>query len=246
MTIPKSGLTFVNKALPDMPIMTFVAFEAVIWIMENVEGVTSEAMALKILRNMQEKRYICHASGHPGQIFVNGFYFFSLNPNPSANPNIGSIYNGNLEIFKNDWVEVEFMPKSEDSEENQKIPEFLHATLSAFTTRQKLRESLASKSFYKSVILDVDQSGRSDRKEFGHLKYQRCYDPSEAYELLIQWSVGTGALISDLLHTWARKVQGQGMYSKPSHMEYYNLEYRISQKTKISYFSCIFHDIKYF
>ena len=184
MTIPKTGLAFVNKALPEMPLMTFVAFEAVLWIMENVDGVTSEVMAMKILRNMQEKKYICHASGHQGQPFINGFYLFSLNPNPTSNPTISSIYKANLALFRNDWVEIEFSPRvvqQQEAEENispeteketkdctGRIPEFLHATLSDFTTRKKLRETLASKSFYKSVYLDIDQSGRSDRKEWGN------------------------------------------------------------------------------
>ena len=183
MTIPKTGLAFVNKALPEMPLMTFVAFEAVLWIMENVDGVTSEVMAMKILRNMQEKKYICHASGHQGQPFINGFYLFSLNPNPTSTPTISSIYKANLALFRNDWVEIEFSPRvvqQQEAEENiaaeteletkdagGRIPEFLHSTLSDFTTRKKLRETLASKSFYKSVYLDIDQSGRSDRKEWG-------------------------------------------------------------------------------
>ena len=66
MAASKTGLTFINKAVPEMPPLTFVAFEAVIWIMENVEGVDSENMAMKIIRNLQDKRYICHASGNPG------------------------------------------------------------------------------------------------------------------------------------------------------------------------------------
>lgn len=188
MTIPKTGLSFVNKALPEMPLMTFVAFEAVLWIMENVDGVTSEVMAMKILKNMQEKKYICHASGHQGQPFINGFYLFSLNPNPTSNPTISSIYKANLALFRNDWVEIEFSPRvvqqqQQEAEENilteteketkdsntGRIPEFLHSTLSDFTTRKKLRETLASKSFYKSVYLDIDHSGKSsDRKEWGN------------------------------------------------------------------------------
>ena len=50
-----------------------------------------------------------------------------------------------------------------------KLPHFLHSNLSDFTTRKKLRETLASKSFYKSVYLDIDHSGKSsDRKEWGN------------------------------------------------------------------------------
>ena len=71
-------------------------------------------------------------------------------------------------------------------------PEFLHATMSRFAARQRKKESLARKPFYKTVTLNVDHAGRSDRKEWGHLKYQHYYDPSEAFEIAIQWSVASG------------------------------------------------------
>lgn len=45
----------------------------------------------------------------------------------------------------------------------------------------------------------------------GHMKYQCCYDPTEAFEIVIQWSVATGAIISELLHTWARRAQSLGI-----------------------------------
>ena len=35
----KTGLNFVNKAVQGMPPSTFLAFEAVNWIMENIRGV---------------------------------------------------------------------------------------------------------------------------------------------------------------------------------------------------------------
>ncbi len=101
----KNGLYFVNKAgIQGMPPCTFVAFEAVHWIMDNVEGVETEGTALRILKNMQEKRMICHASGNSSQPFVNGFYFFYLHPNPKEDVP----YRNNIEQFKNDWVEVEY------------------------------------------------------------------------------------------------------------------------------------------
>ena len=55
-----------------------------------------------------------------------------------------------------------------------------------------MKQSLARKSFYKTVTLNVDNAGKSDRKEWGHLKYQHYYDPSEAFEIAIQWSVASG------------------------------------------------------
>ena len=67
-----------------MPPFTFLAFEAVNWIMSNVEGVETEETALRILKNMQEKNIICHASGNSSQPFVQGFYFYYMHPSPKV------------------------------------------------------------------------------------------------------------------------------------------------------------------
>jgi len=201
----KKSLNFVHKGLQGMPLMTFLAFEAVAWVMGSIEGIACEMDAIKLLRNMQEKGYVCHASGDKSQPFVNGFYLFSLNTNPRAR--LDAKYGGHLEAFQNDWVEVEFYSKNDEPSNI----EFFNETMTQFAARQKFCEKLALKSFYKSVTLDVDLASRSDRKEWGHLKYQQFYDPSEAFELAIQWSVATGAIISDMVQMWARKAQGYGI-----------------------------------
>ena len=175
-----------------MPPMTFLALEAVSWIQEHVEGVENEATATRILKNMQEKKLICHASGSFLQTFYNGFAFFCLNPNPKAA--VEAPYNGNLETFKNDWVEVEFSGDSSDDFDSKY--EFLQESLTKFAAKQRKREALAAKSFYKSVTLNVDTSSRSDRKEWGHIKYQHYYDTTEAFEIALQWSVATGKKFS--------------------------------------------------
>lgn len=205
------GLNFVNKIVQGMPPNTFLAFEAVQWIQDHVEGVKTEAVAMRILQNMQEKRIICHASGNTAQVFVNGFYFFYLKQ-PNTKESVP--YGGSLDHFRNDFVEVEFPVKS-SNDSNLDKPEFLHGTMSRFFARQRKKESLQSKQFYKSVTLDVDQPKKSDRREWGHLKYQYYYEPTEAFDIAIQWSVASGATISDLMHTWARKAQSFGFSLMP-------------------------------
>ena len=36
------------------------------------------------------------------------------------------------------------------------------------------------------------------------------FDPRSTFELTLQWCVGTGSIISDLIHGWARKSQQCG------------------------------------
>ena len=87
--------------------------------------------------------------------------------------------------------------------------------MSRLASRQRRKESLSQKPFYKSMTFDVDHANRSDRQEWGHLKYQHYYDPSEAFDMAVHWSVSSGAIISDLLHTWARKCQNFGLSLMP-------------------------------
>jgi len=58
---------------------------------------------------------------------------------------------------------------------------------------------LNSSTTFKDVYADVDVSKKSDRQEWGHVRYQSIYYPEEAYEITIQWIQATGAIITDLV-----------------------------------------------
>ena len=47
----------------------------------------------------------------------------------------------------------------------------------------------------------MDLHGKSDRQEWAHLRYSEQFDPaaSTAFEMRLQWTVATGALIADLV-----------------------------------------------
>lgn len=52
---------------------------------------------------------------------------------------------------------------------------------------------------YKVVYVDVDVSNKSDRQEWGHVKYQSVYKPDEAFEITLQWMQSTGSMVADLV-----------------------------------------------
>lgn len=52
---------------------------------------------------------------------------------------------------------------------------------------------------HKVVYLDVDVGKKSDRQEWGHVKYQAVYKPDEAFEVTLQWMQSTGAIVADLV-----------------------------------------------
>ena len=45
----------------------------------------------------------------------------------------------------------------------------------------------------------MDLHGRSDREEWAHLRYNERFDPAgAAFEMRLQWTVATGAIIAEL------------------------------------------------
>ena len=52
---------------------------------------------------------------------------------------------------------------------------------------------------YKVVNVNIDPSGKSDREEYGTLRYHGNYSTSAAFELELRWIVGTGTILEELV-----------------------------------------------
>jgi len=57
------GINFLDAKANDLPPYTFVAFEAVAWLLEHVEGVVIEREAIDLVQKMINERLVCHTSG---------------------------------------------------------------------------------------------------------------------------------------------------------------------------------------
>ena len=229
------GLNFFTR-VPGLPPFTFVAYEAIVWLTDRVTGVDTHARATELMETMLDKRLIIHASGDLDHPFVNGFFFFSIVQDITQ---FSSPYNGDSETFRNDWTEIKFKTRANDysntmmfkkmsnvdaentknrGDENHEdlgvLPEFL-SDLSHFNNREKKRRM--RKTEKKSATFDMDCSGarHSDRKEWWHLRYQQEYEPDSSFDMGLQWSVATGALIADMVISWARKAQQNGFSLMP-------------------------------
>lgn len=58
------GLSFLEGKMNDFPPYTFISFEAVMWLLEQVEGIPSEREAIDIMQKMKDECLICHTSGN--------------------------------------------------------------------------------------------------------------------------------------------------------------------------------------
>lgn len=73
-------------------------------------------------------------------------------------------------------------------------------------------------SLYKQTHLEVDVSQKSDRIEYGHVKYHHTMKPGNAFEIVVQWVTASGPVVYDLIYGWRRKAQqcGYQLVSVPS------------------------------
>ena len=52
---------------------------------------------------------------------------------------------------------------------------------------------------YKQMHLDIDVGNKSDRAEWGHLRYQTVFRPDQAYELVVEWLTASGSIVAELV-----------------------------------------------
>lgn len=62
MKSPQRGINFLLK-YNNLPPLTFISSEAVIWVVEHVDGVSNDKEAIDLLQKMIDERIICHSSG---------------------------------------------------------------------------------------------------------------------------------------------------------------------------------------
>ena len=94
-------MSFISKSSP-LPSNTFLSAEAVLWLMEHVENVSTEKKAISIMEQMLSRNLIRHCSGDTSrQTFMYGFYLYYILDKENSSP-----YQGNMEAFRCDWIEV--------------------------------------------------------------------------------------------------------------------------------------------
>ncbi|XP_041492285.1 GATOR complex protein DEPDC5 isoform X14 [Microtus oregoni] len=77
MKHPSTGVQLLSEQKGLAP-CCFISAEVVHWLMNNVEGVQTQAMAIDIMQKMLEEQLITHASGEAWRTFIYGFYFYKI------------------------------------------------------------------------------------------------------------------------------------------------------------------------
>lgn len=225
MKHPVHGLAFINSQT-NLPNNTFVAAEAISWLLNHMEGITTLSRGVQVMQNLHRENLIRHASGNANRPFFYGFFLFYLVSNNEKEEKENFQPSKDLSTFENEWIEVEIKPALHwgiqlspnnlyvvnPTSREYDVPHFLCEDINVDYAEADLK---GSGSEYKRIRLETDLLGKSDRVEWGHVKYQTVFRPDQAYEFIIEWLVSSGSIIAELLLNWNRKASSCGLQMIP-------------------------------
>ncbi|KAM6920095.1 GATOR1 complex protein DEPDC5 isoform 2-T2 [Lycodopsis pacificus] len=225
-----------------LPLNCFISAEVVHWLVNNVEGVATQGMAVDIMQKMLDEGVVAHASGDGMRTFVYGFYFYRIvgekDVLSSAGPSsqlpstaAGGWSAAALEdfaLFQRKWFEVAFVLEERRPCD---LPAFLLPWLPSRPASYASRHSSFSRSFggrsqaaallaatvpeQKTVTLDVDVNNRSDRTEWCSCYYHGNFSLNSAFEIKLHWMAVTAAVLFEMVQGWHRKAASCGFLLVP-------------------------------
>ncbi|KAM4624323.1 GATOR1 complex protein DEPDC5 [Polymixia lowei] len=220
-----------------LPLNCFISAEIVHWLVNNVEGVATQGMAVDVMQKMLDEGLVGHASGDAMRTFVYGFYFYRIvgeKDGPTSQPPAtaaGGWSTAALEdfaLFQRKWFEVAFVLEERRPCD---LPAFLLPWLPSRPASYASRHSSFSRSFggrsqaaallaatvpeQKTVTLDVDVNNRSDRTEWCSCYYHGNFSLSAAFEIKLHWMAVTAAVLFEMVQGWHRKAASCGFLLVP-------------------------------
>ncbi|KAM6920098.1 GATOR1 complex protein DEPDC5 isoform 5-T5 [Lycodopsis pacificus] len=205
-----------------LPLNCFISAEVVHWLVNNVEGVATQGMAVDIMQKMLDEGVVAHASGDGMRTFVYGFYFYRIvgekDVLSSAGPSsqlpstaAGGWSAAALEdfaLFQRKWFEVAFVLE-------ERRPCDLPAFLLPWLPSRPASYATATVPEQKTVTLDVDVNNRSDRTEWCSCYYHGNFSLNSAFEIKLHWMAVTAAVLFEMVQGWHRKAASCGFLLVP-------------------------------
>ncbi|XP_047445709.1 GATOR complex protein DEPDC5 isoform X6 [Mugil cephalus] len=225
-----------------LPLNCFISAEVVHWLVNNVEGVATQGMAVDVMQKMLDEGLVTHASGDAMRTFVYGFYFYRIVGDKDevssaaltsqlSTPAAGGWSAAALEdfaLFQRKWFEVAFVLEERRPCD---LPAFLLPWLPSRPASYASRHSSFSRSFggrsqaaallaatvpeQKTVTLDVDVNNRSDRTEWCSCYYHGNFSLNAAFEIKLHWMAVTAAVLFEMVQGWHRKAASCGFLLVP-------------------------------
>ncbi|XP_077691611.1 GATOR1 complex protein DEPDC5 isoform X10 [Eretmochelys imbricata] len=235
MKHPTTGIQLLSEQKGLSP-YCFISAEVVHWLVNNLEGVQTQAMAIDIMQKMLDEQLIIHASGEALRTFIYGFYFYKIvvdkEPDRVGMQQPPTMWHtaamDDFSTFQRKWFEVAFV-----AEEllHSEIPAFLLPWLPSRPASYASRHSSFSRSFggrsqaaallaatvpeQRTVTLDVDVNNRTDRLEWCSCYYHGNFSLNAAFEIKLHWMAVTAAVLFEMVQGWHRKATSCGFLLVP-------------------------------
>ncbi|KAI4876342.1 hypothetical protein NFI96_017807 [Prochilodus magdalenae] len=222
-----------------LPPNCFISAEVVHWLINTVENVATQGIAVEIMQKMLDEGQIAHASGDAMRTFVYGFYFYKIvdkesdkGPTTQLPPGGAGVWSTaaleDFALFQRKWFEVAFVLEERRPCD---LPAFLLPWLPSRPASYASRHSSFSRSFggrsqaaallaatvpeQKTVTLDVDVNNRSDRAEWCSCYYHGNFSLNSAFEIKLHWMAVTAAVLFEMVQGWHRKAASCGFLLVP-------------------------------
>ncbi|XP_078143606.1 GATOR1 complex protein DEPDC5 isoform X5 [Centroberyx gerrardi] len=135
-----------------LPLNCFISAEIVHWLVNNVEGVATQGMAVDVMQKMLDEGLVAHASGDAMRTFVYGFYFYRIvgekdgptSQPPTAASGWSTAALEDFALFQRKWFEVAFVLEERRPCD---LPAFLLPWLPSRPASYASRHSSFSRSF---------------------------------------------------------------------------------------------------
>lgn len=136
-----------------LPLNCFISAEVVHWLVNNVEGVATQGMAVDVMQKMLDEGLVAHASGDAMRTFVYGFYFYRIvgekdGPTSQLTPSAAGVWSAaaleDFALFQRKWFEVAFVLEERRPCD---LPAFLLPWLPSRPASYASRHSSFSRSF---------------------------------------------------------------------------------------------------
>ncbi|EPQ09945.1 DEP domain-containing protein 5 [Myotis brandtii] len=217
MKHPSTGVQLLSEQKGLSP-SCFISAEVVHWLVNNVEGVQTPAMAIDIMQSVRKQAFVPKALSLPSASPV-----AVQQPTTWHTPAVDDFAS-----FQRKWFEVAFV-----AEEllHSEIPAFLLPWLPSRPASYASRHSSFSRSFggrsqaaallaatvpeQRTVTLDVDVNNRTDRLEWCSCYYHGNFSLNAAFEIKLHWMAVTAAVLFEMVQGWHRKATSCGFLLVP-------------------------------
>uniref|UniRef100_A0A8C8UP88 DEP domain containing 5 n=1 Tax=Peromyscus maniculatus bairdii TaxID=230844 RepID=A0A8C8UP88_PERMB len=198
MKHPSTGVQLLSEQKGLSP-CCFISAEVVHWLMNNVEGVQTQAMAIDIMQPMQQPSAPWHTAG------VDDFA-----------------------SFQRKWFEVAFVAEElVHSEIPAFLLPWLPSRPASYASRHSsFSRSFGGRSQaaallaatvpeQRTVTLDVDVNNRTDRLEWCSCYYHGNFSLNAAFEIKLHWMAVTATVLFEMVQGWHRKATSCGFLLVP-------------------------------